>query len=202
MSFDSEQPSFPAPMPPAATAPDLAQAPSRDAAPHVEAAGEKKRSCGKARTWIVRILVTLLILGLTAAGVYLTLTTLEWQQRADELTEISEDLAVQVAEAEAQAATDRAVRDEALAQLEALKAATSDLANSEANAVDNQQALIDYLDAMTQCSQQRQEIIKVLTDSNLIFEGGKSAAQVERETTAACNELEASIATLKQELGQ
>lgn len=202
MSFDSEQPNFPAPMPQADTAPDLAPAPAPDTAPPVEAAPEKKRRSGKARKWIVRVFVTLLILGLGVASTYLTLTTLEWQERADELGEISEDLAVQVAEAEAQAATDRAARDEAIAQLEALKAATSDLANSEANAVDNQQALIDYLDAMTQCSQQRQVIIDVLTDSGLIFEGGKSAAQVERETTASCNELEASIATLKQELGQ
>ena len=202
MSFDSEQPNFPAPMPPAATPPEVAPPASPDVAPPLAVAPEKKRGSGKAREWIVRIFVTLLILGLTAAGAYLTLTTLEWQQRAEELTEISEDLAVEVAEAQAQAATDRAARDEAIAQLEALKAATSDLANSEANAVDNQQALIDYLDAMTTCSQNRQVIIDVLTDSGKVFDTGQSAAQVEREVTAACNELEASIATLKQELGQ
>lgn len=155
----------------------------------------------RAWTWVWRIVVTLVIVGLAGLSGYLVVVADKWSERVDELTAISTDLGQQVAQSKADAQTASAQRDDALTQLDELKERSTDLVNQEAQAKDNQSVLINYLDAMSSCASQRQELIDVLTDSRYYFPG-KTNAQVENEITAYCNEVQSSVDAIKAEINK
>lgn len=185
-----------------AAEPGVAPAPEY-AAPAVATPTKRRR----ARTWIVRSLVTVLILGLAGLSTYLVIVSQQWSDRVDELTAISTDLGKQVGESKAQAATANAARDDAVAQLDELKARTTDLANEEAHANDNQSVLLNYLDAMKSCSDQRQQLIDGLqqygNSGMWSDDSGKTytTKQFEQEITNYCNSVTSEIDALKAELG-
>ncbi|MCB2412592.1 hypothetical protein LGT39_06980 [Demequina sp. TTPB684] len=141
------------------------------------------------------------VLALVGLSAYLVVVSQQWSDRVDELTAISEDLGQSVADARAAQADAEARMDTARVELENATARISDLANEEAQAKDRESVLIGYVDAALSCADSRQEVIDVLTDPGLIFQG-KSNAQVEREVTAYCNEVTSGFATFKEEIGQ
>jgi cytoskeletal protein RodZ len=140
-------------------------------------------------TWTVRSLVGAVVVGLAALSVYLWMVIGEWSAqnetlRAEALT-LGEMLAAERVEAEQQAEELTLVGD----QLQNATDRISDLANEEANAVDDRKVIENLASNYRDCAESRQELIDVLTNSNLYFPG-KSNSQVEREITEYCEEVE------------
>lgn len=144
--------------------------------------------------WTVRSLVAASIAGLAALSAYLWVVNGDWvsqnEQLRAEALELGETLANERAEAALQAEELALVGT----QLENATTRISDLANEEANAIDDRNILENLVENYQFCSDQRQSIIDVLTNSSLYFPGS-SAAQVERETTRACDEVNANFKT-------
>ncbi len=144
---------------------------------------------------------SLAFVSLLALSVYLVMVSRQWQNRVDELTVISSDLGAEVV-------AERTAKEAALAkqasvqeQLDTATARITELANEEANATDSEAVLVNYLDAMVDCANGRQQLIDVLTDSSLYFPG-KSKAQVESDLVTYCEGIKTDFATLKTELGR
>ena len=145
------QPIFPAPAsalaPPTGT-PVFAAAPV--------AAPKPKR---RALTWVVRSVVTLVMLGLIGVSAYLVDVSQKWSDRVDELTAISEELGAEVATERAAKEGALAAADEVQSQLDTLKARVTDLANEEANVKDREDVLVQLLESMTDCAEERGVLI-------------------------------------------
>ncbi len=153
------------------------------------------------RRWVkvaVRTLLGASLVGLAALSAYLWMVNGQWIEQNDQLRaealELGETLATERAEAELQAEQLALIGS----QLDSATARISDLANEEANAIDDRKLLESLVENYRFCSDQRQTIIDVLTDSRLYFPGS-SAAQVERTTTAACNEVNANFEAYQAE---
>jgi len=126
--------------------------------------------------------------GLIALSAYLIVAVNDWRTYSSDLEGALEDV-------KGVAAQDRAdyeaieVRMETLqGQLDTANGRITELANEEANATDSQDALRDHMEAMISCADARQELIDVLTNSNLYFPG-KSNGQVENELKTFCDEV-------------
>lgn len=178
--------------------PVTAMVPPAEASAPAAAPVRKRAGVG---TWILRIVVVLALLAMAGVSGYLIWVSNEWHQQVDQLTEINTELGQKVADEQSAALTAQANADEAMAQLDELKSRVTDLANEEANATDNQSVLVNYLDAMVECADGRQELIDVLTDSSLYYPGTTNAA-VERELRTYCDGVKEQYNALKQELGQ
>ncbi len=90
--------------------------------------------------------------------------------------------------------------DIARVELDNATSRITDLANEEAQAKDRESVLIDYVDAMISCTDSRQELINVLTDSRYFFPG-RSNSQVEKEVTTYCDGVTADFTAFKEEIG-
>lgn len=182
--------------------PDQAPAARPDQAPAaIPQSTPAPRIRSRRRGRALGIVAAIAILALSGLSAYLIVVANSWSERADELEAISTDLGKQVAQSQADAQTARAARDDALAQLEELKGKSTDIVNQAAQAKDRESVLLNYLDSMATCAQQRQEIIDVLTDSRYYFPN-KTPGQVEREVTQFCDELSKSVEDLKAEINQ
>ena len=148
------QPYFPSPATAPAPAPVLAPAP---APPTASAPATKPKR--RALTWVVRSVVTLVMLGLIGVSAYLVVVSQKWSERVDELTALSEDLGAEVAAERSAKEGAIAAADEVQSQLDTLKARVTDLANEEANVKDREDVLVELLDAMTMCADRRGELI-------------------------------------------
>lgn len=140
--------------------------------------------------WLWATLAGIAAAALVVVTAYMVVVTNGWREYAS-------DLEASLEEVKAVAAQDRADRDameERLAvvesQLETANARITDLANEEANALDSQAALRDAVEAMIECADWRQEIIRVLTNPSLYFRQGTNA--VRAEVDAFCQEVQTS----------
>lgn len=151
--------------------------------------------------WLWPTLAAVSLTGMAGLSVYLAVVAFQWSDQVDKLTVISTDLGATVTDATTERDAAVAERDAMAAQLEAAKARITELANEEANAKDSESVLIEYVDAMRACSDQRAEIIRVLLNKNLVFEGTTPRA-VEAETAAQCDQIASDFDAYKAELGQ
>lgn len=110
---------------------------------------------GRALKWIVRSVVTLVMLGLIAVSAYLVVVSKQWSEQVDELKATSEQLGLEVATERAAKEGALAAAEEVQSQLDTLKARVTDLANEEANVKDREDVLIQLLESMTDCADQR-----------------------------------------------
>lgn len=99
------------------------------------------------------------MLALIGVSAYLVVVSRQWSDRVDELTAISQDLGQKVAQEQAAKEEAQTQADDVQAQLDTLKGRVTELANSEANAVDSQATLTNYLDAMISCADNRANLI-------------------------------------------
>lgn len=152
-SIPPAAPAAPAIAPPVAPSPPTGT-PVFAAAP-VAATKPKRR----ALTWVVRSVVVLVMLGLIGVSAYLIVVTQKWSDRVDELTAISEDLGAEVATERAAKEGALAAADEIQSQLDTLKARVTDLANEEANVKDREDVLVELLESMSECADERGVLI-------------------------------------------
>jgi len=138
------------------------------------------------------------LVGLSA---YLIVVANQWSSRVDELTTISADLGQQVAEQAVALESAQNKAATAQSQLDTATARITDLANEEANATDHEGVWINLVDAMADCADGRQDLIDVLTNSDLYFPG-KTNAQYESELTTYCDGVTADYADFKTEIGK
>lgn len=136
-------------------------------------------------TWLWRVLVALVIAGLIALSVYMINVTNGWRDYSAQVEAALNDVKATAASSAADLSSTQARLDTVQTQLDTANARITELANEEANATDNQDALRNHMEAMIECAAARQELIDVLTNSNLYFPG-KTNAQVERELTEFC----------------
>lgn len=153
------------------------------------------------RVWAVRSVVTLVMLALVGVSAYLVVVSRQWSDRVDELTAVSQDLGQQVADERAAKESAQAAADDVQSQLDTLKARVTDLANSEANAVDQQDTLSNYLDAMIDCADQRGRLIADY--GSLWTSGGRTitSRQYGAELTTYCNDVKSTIKEFRAEVG-
>jgi len=140
----------------------------------------------KRRRWPMAIAV-LIIVALAGLSGYLWWTNAQWVDQNDTLRADAATLGDQLAAARVLTVQQAEDLDIATSELESVTDRVSDLANEEANAIDDRAILEDITNAMIACADQRQEIIRAYR-LNRVFEG-KSRLQVENETTAACEDV-------------
>ncbi len=191
----TEQPGASAPTPDSERhdAPETVAPPSDAPAPP-----RRKRRVLRWLGWSSAGLGVLALVGLSA---YLIDVSRQWSDRVDELTVISTDLGQRIADAESSQAEAEARMEAAQVELVNATSRISDLANEEAHANDRESVLIDYVDAMINCADSRQELIDVLTDSRYYFPA-KTSLQVERETTTYCDGVSSDFSAFKKEIEQ
>jgi hypothetical protein len=172
-------PQPPAPQPPA-TQPSATQFVYADPAPERPKRKKLRVAFG--------IVAWLAFLALAVLAGYLWFVNSQWVSQNEALRAD----AVQLGE---QLATERALSQEQAesldlvdSQLTNATSRISDLANEEANALDDRNVLENLLDAYQSCADERQSHIDVLT-SNLVYVG-KTSAQVERELIEFCDDVE------------
>jgi hypothetical protein len=136
--------------------------------------------------WLWVTLLSLLIAGLIALSVYMIVVTQGWQEYSAELEGAVEDLRATAADDRASLEATQSRLDTVQGQLDTANQRITDLANEEANATDTRDILRDYMVAMISCADGRQELIDVLTNSQLYFPGS-STAEVERELVSYCD---------------
>lgn len=156
---------------------------------------------GRRLRWLWWTTGSLLAASLAGLCAYLAVVANQWSDRVDDLTSISQDLGTQVSEqtvarkaAEANAAVLKSQLDTATTRI-------TTLANEEANATDHESVWINLVDSFSDCASGRQELIDVLTNPNLQFDG-KSKAQVENELTTYCDGLTTEYTDFKAEIGK
>ena len=160
--------------------------PTAGVAPDGTAVAEPPAKRRRSLKWLWWTLIGLVIVGLLALVAYLIAATNDWRDYAADLEVALEDVKATAAQDEADRAAIAVRVDTVQAQLDTANARITELANEEANATDHQDALRDHIEAMIQCADARQELIDVLTNSNLYFPG-KSNGQVENELKDFCD---------------
>jgi len=106
-----------------------------------------------------------LVLGLAALSAYLWTVHSQYVAQNSELRAEAEELGTSVAEARAMADELQAQVDETNAQLQEAKDTINGLANSEAQAGDDRQSLIDIADGLQECADLRQDMIDHLNEA-------------------------------------
>ena len=112
----------------------------------------------------------------------------------EQLRDTAQELGGDVADARAQAEQLQADVDETLAQLQEAKDTINGLANSEAQAGDDRQALIDVVDSLQECADLRQDLIDHLHESykwtaSSLAEREDSITSYCKKVTKAYNEI-------------
>jgi len=152
-----------------------------------EAALTPPKSRGRRGLVIALVFALVAVLGLGALSAYLWSVHSQYVAQNEELRETAQDLGDQVG-------TERAKIDEIQAHLDATnlqlgkaKDTINGLANSEAQAGDDRQALIDVADGLQECAKARQELINYLKQSYKWTTSSLRA--IEASTTKYCNEV-------------
>ena len=159
-----------------------------DVAPSEEPAeGEAAKAPRRKRRlrWLWWTLAGLALAGLIALSVYLVVAINMWRDYSADVTARLEEVKMTAAQDRADTEAIAARLETVQGQLDTANARITELANEEANATDSQDALRDHIEAMISCADGRQELIRVLMNSNLYFPG-KSNAQVKRELDEYC----------------
>lgn len=138
----------------------------------------------------MRMLVSVLILGLAAVTGYLVLTHQQWVQQNQQLRDEAAILGTELAANHQEMVRLSDAAADTAAQLEEAKARVSELANQDANASDSLHVVEDLMQRMVECAEQRQRHIDVLSDPTLVYTDS-STAQVERSITEFCDAVSA-----------
>ncbi len=163
-------------------------------------AAPPKRNARRLR-WLWWTTGSLIVTSLAGLCAYLAVVANQWSNRVDDLTAISQDLGTQVAEQTAARKTAEANAAALQSQLDTATSRITILANEEANATDHESVWINLVGAMIECSDGRQELINVLTNSRLYFPG-QTTAQVESDLTTYCDGLATEYTDFKAEIGK
>jgi len=179
------------PTTPPAFAPDgsLSASPATTAPPPSPAVDEVPAApdAPRRRRWPM-VIAVVLIVALAGLSGYLWWINSQWVSQNDTLRADASALGEQLATERLVTAQQAEDLDSVTTELDSVTDRVSDLANEEANAIDDRAALEDITAAMISCADQRQEIIRAYRE-NLVFDG-KSRQQVENETTASCDDVE------------
>jgi len=111
------------------------------------------------------VLVSVLALALAALSAYLWTVHSDYVAQNETLRDQAADLGQSVADSRAHAESVQAQLDDTVSQLDEAKATINSLANSEAQAGDDRQALIDVADGLRECADARQDLIGYLHES-------------------------------------
>jgi chromosome segregation ATPase len=124
------------------------------------------RASGKG--WLIAALVVsgVALLGLTVLTSYLWNVHSQYVAQNEELREVADTLGTDVATAQAHADEVQAQLDQTVAQLEVAKDTINGLANSEAQAGDDRQALVDVAAGLKECADARQDLIDHLNEAS------------------------------------
>jgi hypothetical protein len=153
--------------------------------------GTTKPAKASGRGWLIFALI-IALLGVVALG---ALSTYLWRVHAqyvaqnEELREVAESLGTDVAEMQAHIAEVQADLDETTAQLDEAKDTINGLANSEAQAGDDRQSLIDVATALEECADARQTLIDHLNEASRWTP--ESLRANEQDVTDYCNDVKA-----------
>jgi len=120
---------------------------------------------GKKGLVVALVLVSTLALALGALSAYLWTVHSQYVAQNEELRAEAGDLGADVAESRAKAEELQAQVEATLAQLDEAKETINGLANSEAQAGDDRQALIDVADGLQECADLRQDMINHLNEA-------------------------------------
>jgi hypothetical protein len=142
----------------------VADAVATDAPEATPASGMPRKRSRKGLV-IALVLVSLLAVGLAGLSAYLWSVHSQYVSQNEQLRDDASSLGTDLASAQAEAEDVQAQLDDTTAQLEEAKATINGLANSEAQAGDDRQALIDVADGLQQCANARQDLIDHLNES-------------------------------------
>lgn len=135
------------------------------------------------RRWPIAVAIVLIV-ALAGLSGYLWWVNTQWVEQNSTLRAEALSIGEQLAAEQALTAQQAAELENAASELESVTARVSDLANEEANAIDDRAILEEIADALVGCADQRQEIIRAYR-FGLVFDGA-TRIQVENETTEAC----------------
>jgi uncharacterized protein HemX len=144
---------------------------------------------------VIALIVALVaVVGLGALSAYLWSVHSQYVAQNEQLRDTAQELGGDVADARAQAEQLQADVDETLAQLQEAKDTINGLANSEAQAGDDRQALIDVVDSLQECADLRQDLIDHLHESykwtaSSLAEREDSITSYCKKVTKAYNEI-------------
>ena len=136
---------------------------------------------------IALVLAIVAAVALGALSVYLWSVHSQYVAQNEQLRDAAVDLGTDVATARAQAEQLQAQVDDTLAQLQEAKDTINGLANSEAQAGDDRQALVDIADSLQECANLRQDLIDHLNEAYKWTPS--SLAERERSITSYCNKV-------------
>lgn len=120
---------------------------------------------GKKGLVVALVIASVLVVALGALSAYLWTVHSQYVEQNEALRAAAEDLGTDVAESRAKAEDLQSQVDETLAQLQTAKDTINGLANSEAQAGDDRQALIDIADGLQECADLRQDMIDHLNEA-------------------------------------
>lgn len=135
------------------------------------------------RRWPMAVAL-LLIVALTGLSGYLWWVNTQWVEQNSTLRDEASSIGELLAAEQALAAQQAAELDNAASELESVTSRVSDLANEEANAIDDRAILEDIADALVNCADNRQQIIEVYRTGRTFV--GISRQGRENEVTEAC----------------
>lgn len=144
---------------------------------------------------VIGLIVALIaVVGLGALSAYLWSVHSQYVAQNEQLRDTAQELGGDVADTRAQAEQLQAGVDETLAQLQEAKDTINGLANSEAQAGDDRQALIDVVDSLQECADLRQDLIDHLHESykwtaSSLAEREDSITSYCKKVTKAYNEI-------------
>ena len=159
----------------------------------------EQRTQKSSRRGLVIALVIALVLMVTfgALSAYLWSVHSQYVAQNEELRDTASGLGSELATSRALAEDVQGQLDDTNAQLEAAKATVKDLANSEAHAGDDRQALLDIASGLQQCADARQNLIDHLKEASKWTT--KSLRDYESSTTTYCNKLIKAYRSVKDE---
>jgi uncharacterized protein HemX len=142
------------------------------------------------RGWLIAGLVVaaLAAIGFGVFSAYLWSVHSQYVAQNEELREIADGLGTDVAERQASLESLQAELDDTAAQLQVAKDTINGLANSEAQAGDDRQALVDVAEGLQECADARQDLIDHLNEAHLWT--AESLRATENSITEYCDKVE------------
>lgn len=147
------------------------------------------RRRGRVGFTVAFVVLTLLVVGLGAFSAYLWTVHSQYVAQNQELRDTASELGSELADAHGAALTLEAQLAETKTQLEEAKTRFSDVANSEAQAGDDLQALEDVVNGLQECADARQDLIDHLNEAYRWTP--ESLAATERSVTQYCDSVNA-----------
>ncbi len=133
------------------------------------------------------VIALVLMVGFGVLSAYLWSVHSQYVAQNEELRSTASSLGSELATSRALAEQVQGQLDDTNAQLEVAKATVNDLANSEAHAGDDRQALLDIASGLQQCADARQNLIDHLNEASKWT--SESLRAYEKSTTTYCNKV-------------